>query len=626
MLRGAGYTVQTAGTGEDGVELAPSGNVFDVILSDMRMPGISGIDVLQPLRELARRLGLHRHDRLRHRRHGGRGDEARRGGLRAEAVLPRRAADARPLGGGSPRSWRGRSICCSGRSAARTRSTRCIGDSEPHAARSRTLIGRAAAAPGTVLVTGETGTGKELVARALHARAVRARRSRSSRSTARRSTDSLLENELFGHARGAFTGAAGARAGLIEHATGGTLFLDEIGTMPAALQAKLLRALEAGEVRRIGENDARTSTCASSPPPTPICRPRSTRARSERSLLSPERAPHPPAAAARADGRRRASCSIIFLERYGVARDVTGCSDEARSALLGLRLSRATSVSSSTSSSARSRSRAGRCVETDDLPEELFARRPGSRRRRRRRLRRRRARARRARDDRRDARPPSRRDVRGRARAASEPHDAVAPDEEAPDLGRRSSRSEIDSTDSHLKRPRVSPLKHRIAWVPSFRPIRVADAHRQRAVLLLHRCAPAFVALRMPVLQGGQSGRPSMQSATVLIVEDDRELQQRLVAQTRGHGYTALAAATVADAVGALESAVDPRRARGSDARERVRASRSSAAIKDAIPEARSRRHLGSDLPRSRPSQSYELNVFALRAEAVRHRPAVRRS
>ena len=62
---------------------------------------------------------------------------------------------------------------------------------------------------------------------------------------------------MFGHARGAFTGAAGPRAGLIEHASGGTLFLDEIGTMPAGVQAKLLRALEAGEVRRIGENDVR---------------------------------------------------------------------------------------------------------------------------------------------------------------------------------------------------------------------------------------------------------------------------------------------------------------------------------------------------------------------------------
>jgi transcriptional regulator with PAS, ATPase and Fis domain len=70
-------------------------------------------------------------------------------------------------------------------------------------------------------------------------------------------TESLLENELFGHSRGAFTGAAAPRAGLIEHASGGTLFLDEIGAMPIALQAKLLRAVESGEVRRIGENEGR---------------------------------------------------------------------------------------------------------------------------------------------------------------------------------------------------------------------------------------------------------------------------------------------------------------------------------------------------------------------------------
>jgi transcriptional regulator with GAF, ATPase, and Fis domain len=70
-------------------------------------------------------------------------------------------------------------------------------------------------------------------------------------------TESLLENELFGHTRGAFTGAAAPRSGLIEHASGGTLFLDEIGTMSTALQAKLLRAVESGEVRRIGENESR---------------------------------------------------------------------------------------------------------------------------------------------------------------------------------------------------------------------------------------------------------------------------------------------------------------------------------------------------------------------------------
>jgi DNA-binding NtrC family response regulator len=120
----------------------------------------------------------------------------------------------------------------------------------------RDVIRRAAAAPGTVLITGETGTGKELAARAIHAGSARAARPLVALNCAALA-ESLLENELFGHARGAFTGAAAARTGLVEHASGGTLFLDEIGTMSKGLQAKLLRALEAGEVRRIGENETR---------------------------------------------------------------------------------------------------------------------------------------------------------------------------------------------------------------------------------------------------------------------------------------------------------------------------------------------------------------------------------
>jgi transcriptional regulator with PAS, ATPase and Fis domain len=122
--------------------------------------------------------------------------------------------------------------------------------------RVKDLIARAGAAPGTVLITGETGTGKELVARAIHAVSSRAPKPFVALNCAAL-TESLLENELFGHARGAFTGAAAARPGLIEHAHGGTLFLDEIGTMPKTLQAKLLRSLESGEVRRIGENETR---------------------------------------------------------------------------------------------------------------------------------------------------------------------------------------------------------------------------------------------------------------------------------------------------------------------------------------------------------------------------------
>jgi transcriptional regulator with PAS, ATPase and Fis domain len=122
--------------------------------------------------------------------------------------------------------------------------------------RVKELIRRAATAPGAVLITGETGTGKELAARAIHAGSARAQRPFVALNCAA-IAETLLETELFGHARGAFTGATGPRPGLIEHAAAGTLFLDEIGTMSKALQAKLLRALEAGEVRRIGENESR---------------------------------------------------------------------------------------------------------------------------------------------------------------------------------------------------------------------------------------------------------------------------------------------------------------------------------------------------------------------------------
>ena len=118
------------------------------------------------------------------------------------------------------------------------------------------LIRRAAPVAGTVLITGETGTGKELAARAIHAGSGRAERHFVALNCAA-VTESLLESELFGHGKGAFTGADAPRPGLIEHASGGTLFLDEIGTMSKGLQAKLLRVLEAGEVRRIGENESR---------------------------------------------------------------------------------------------------------------------------------------------------------------------------------------------------------------------------------------------------------------------------------------------------------------------------------------------------------------------------------
>jgi len=112
-------------------------------------------------------------------------------------------------------------------------------------------LGRVATSDLTVLITGESGTGKEMVAKTLHERSQRCNKAFVAINTAAIPAD-LLESELFGHEKGAFTGADKTREGRFEQADGGTLFLDEIGDMPAALQAKMLRVLEEGRVQRVG--------------------------------------------------------------------------------------------------------------------------------------------------------------------------------------------------------------------------------------------------------------------------------------------------------------------------------------------------------------------------------------
>jgi two-component system, NtrC family, response regulator HydG len=253
ILRAAGYMVESAPGGEEGFSLARQG-AFDVILSDMRMPGLSGLDLLHRLR--ASRVdsafiimtAFGTVDTAVEAMKLGAVDFVQKPFFREELLMRVRAA--------GERRQLARQVDLLQRHIRPAASVETLIGTSAAMSQVKEWIRRAAPAPGTVLITGETGTGKELAARAIHACSARVDRPFVALNCAAL-TESLLENELFGHGKGAFTGAAAPRPGLIEHASGGTLFLDEIGTMSKGLQSKLLRALESGEVRRIGENDSR---------------------------------------------------------------------------------------------------------------------------------------------------------------------------------------------------------------------------------------------------------------------------------------------------------------------------------------------------------------------------------
>jgi DNA-binding NtrC family response regulator len=132
--------------------------------------------------------------------------------------------------------------------------TRLVGTGR-HMERVRQLIAKVGPTNSTVLILGETGTGKELAARAVHDHSTRSDKPFVAVNCGAL-PESLIESELFGHRKGAFTGADEHRAGLFEVAHGGTIFLDEIGELPKSMQAKLLRVLESGEIRRVGDNEA----------------------------------------------------------------------------------------------------------------------------------------------------------------------------------------------------------------------------------------------------------------------------------------------------------------------------------------------------------------------------------
>ncbi len=250
VLRQAGYQVSEAEDGAAAVQRLSS-EIFDVVLTDLRMGAVDGMEVLRSALEVAPNAQV-----IVMTAYGtieSAVEAIRRGAydylakpfkeeellLRVEKALEKR----RLLGEVSllAREFRARYGLehIVGRSAV----MREVLD----------RVIRVAPTDATVLVTGESGTGKELVARALHSGSRRSDKPFLPVNCAA-ITETLLESELFGHAKGAFTGAIRARRGLFEEANGGTLFIDEIGETPMGFQARLLRALQEGEIRRVGES------------------------------------------------------------------------------------------------------------------------------------------------------------------------------------------------------------------------------------------------------------------------------------------------------------------------------------------------------------------------------------
>jgi DNA-binding NtrC family response regulator len=250
ILSAEGFDVDAVDDGAPAVERAASGR-YDLVVSDIRMERVGGMDVLRAFSEKApgtpvilitafgdvtgamEAIGHGAYDYVSKpfnveelRQTVARALERRR--LSAEAVASPKtgAAQVAEIEGKSPRMLD-----------------------------VYKLVARVAPTTATVLVVGESGTGKELVARAIHTRSPRAGKAFVPVNCTALS-ESLLESELFGHARGAFTGAVSAKRGLFEMANDGTLFLDEIGDMGPKMQAQLLRVLQDGEVRPVGGTES----------------------------------------------------------------------------------------------------------------------------------------------------------------------------------------------------------------------------------------------------------------------------------------------------------------------------------------------------------------------------------
>ncbi len=250
LLREAGYTVGEAEDGAAAVQRL-SGETFDVVLTDVRMGTVDGMEVLRATLEAApttQVIVMTAYGTIEA------AVEAIRRGAYDYIAKPFKEDELllRVSKAMEKRRLLGEVSLLRSDFQARYGLAHIVG----RAACLRELLDRVvrvAPTDATILLSGESGTGKELIARALHAASRRSDKPFVPVNCAA-ITETLLESELFGHARGAFTGATRARRGLFEEASGGTLFIDEIGETAPGCQAKLLRAIQEGEIRRVGES------------------------------------------------------------------------------------------------------------------------------------------------------------------------------------------------------------------------------------------------------------------------------------------------------------------------------------------------------------------------------------
>jgi two-component system response regulator AtoC len=250
ILGAEGYTVLSAASGEEALTRLEDVPV-DVVLCDLRMPGLDGFELIP---QIARKLpgtpiilmSAHGTEDL--------AVEAIQRGAYDYLAKPFQPAEIRlTLLKAHEREQLRRENALLQRDVTRSLGERAIVAASDAMIELLEMLERTAAYKSTVLVTGESGTGKEVIARSIHAQSPR-REAPFVAINCGAIPENLLESELFGHAKGAFTGAGRARRGLFAEADRGTLFLDEIAELPTALQVKLLRAIQEEEIRPVGES------------------------------------------------------------------------------------------------------------------------------------------------------------------------------------------------------------------------------------------------------------------------------------------------------------------------------------------------------------------------------------